>query len=210
MYLFYILGLFSFCYFFKNIKKYFFERILLWSGYKFELNTFNMPTKCIIIGSHTSIYDFFIGLFYYYAFFHEKYNTYILMKKQFEIVCTPILSYLDNRFKLISVDTYKNGLTEKICKNLQNKDNYILYIAPEGTRKCTETLKSGYWYIAKELDIEIIYFGIDFLSKKIILEKSRKVKDTWEEEQKEFINSCKKYVPLYPERCFWTKDFYKK
>ena len=210
MYIFYAM-LFGLYLYRKNLGSYISKTILKIIGYKFEeidINT--LPSKIVMIGSHTSIYDFLIGLLYYYAVLHKRYNTYILMKKQFEIFCTPILSFIDNKFNLISIDKtlQKTGLTTKICATLKNKDDYLLFIAPEGTRKCTETLRSGYWYIAQNLDIDIIYFGIDFSAKTIVLEKSRKTKDTWEEEQMEFINSCQKYVPLYPERCYWMQNYY--
>jgi len=198
-------------YFFsKNIPKInLCRKILKYCGYKFEiLDLNNMPSKLIIIGSHTSIYDFFIGAIYYYAILHEKYDSYILMKNNFEIFVTPLLKMIDSKFKLISVGKNKNGLTKTICNHLKDKENYLLFIAPEGTRKITDKIKSGYWVISKELNINISYIGIDFDSKNIYLEKWRSPCNDWESEQYEFINSCKKYVPLYPERCFWTKEFY--
>ena len=192
-----------------KLIKYIFINILKFIGYTvndFNLNT--LPSKLIIIGSHTSIYDFFIGTLFYYAYLHERYDTYILMKQEFEKFSTPLLTYFDSKFKLISVDTKKKGLTDQICDTIKLKDNYILFIAPEGTRKCTKELRSGYWVISKKLDINVLYLGIDFSDKNIIVENSRKVIDLWEDEKIEFIKSCRKYVPLYPERCYWTKDFY--
>jgi 1-acyl-sn-glycerol-3-phosphate acyltransferase len=130
------------------------------------------------------------------------------MKESFYKICNPIIKLLDNKIKLISVDSNKKGLTKKISDELLNKNNYILFIAPEGTRKCINKLKTGYWNIAKKLDINIVYLGIDFFTKDIILEKYRKPFGTWEEEEEYFIKYCKKYIPLYPERCHWTKNFY--
>jgi 1-acyl-sn-glycerol-3-phosphate acyltransferase len=204
---------------FNNIDKlisYIFNKLLLLCGYKLYINIDinELPSKLIIIGSHTSIYDFFVGACFYYAILHERYSTYVFMKKSFEILCKPFLFFFDKKFKLISVDKSssinKKGLTAQICDKLLNEDNYVIFIAPEGTRKCTENLRSGYWYIAKNLDINILFIGIDFSLKTITLEKYRKPLNTWDEEKDEFIKSCVKYVPLYPERCFWTKDYYKK
>jgi len=194
----------------KVTISYIFTKILLFLDYKVEyFDIESLPSKIIIISSHTSIYDFFIGVIFYYAYLNSKYDTYILMKKDFELVCNPIISFLDKKIKLISVENNnKNGLTETICNELKNKTNYILYIAPEGTRKCTDTIKSGYWRIAKNLDIDVIYIGIDFLKKTITLEESRKVEEEWDDEKYKFMKSCKNYIPLYPERCYWTKDYY--
>ena len=207
----------SLYYYNKNIKNLenlistFFKNILNYFEYKYdEIDVDKLPSKIIFISSHTSIYDFVIGTIFYYAFLHKKYDTYVLMKKEFQLICNPIILFFDKRFKLISIDSSKKnlGITEQICNNLSNKNNYILFIAPEGTRKCTEKLRSGYWYISKKLDTDIIYIGVDFLTKRIILENPRKPKETWEDEENEFIRCCKKYTPLYPDRCFWTKDYY--
>lgn len=223
-----LLCFFGFTLLFKSCTKLFntshlFKSLLNYLDYKIELiDDRELPDKMIIISSHTSIYDFFIGIMFYYAYLHKNYDTYVLMKKQFEVICTPILMFFDKRFKLISISKkniessseykVKKGITQQICNKLRNRrdpsDKYIIFIAPEGTRKCVDKLRSGYWYIAKELDIHIMYLGIDFATKNIVMEHPRKVMATWDDEQSEFIKSSKKYVPMYPERCYWTKDFY--
>jgi 1-acyl-sn-glycerol-3-phosphate acyltransferase len=194
-----------------NCISYLCNIILLYFDYKVEdFDIEKLPSKIIMISSHTSIYDFLIGIMFYYAYLHSKYDTYIMMKKDFETMCSPIISFLDKKIKLISVENIgkKNGLTEQISNKLSTKNNYILYIAPEGTRKCTENIKSGYWTIAKNLNVDVVYIGIDFYKKVITLEESRKVMEHWDDEKYEFIKSCKNYIPLYPERCHWTKDYY--
>lgn len=205
--------IFFVCYIYNNNNKiicFFSKKILYILGYKLINITEKLPSKIIIIGSHTSIYDFIIGLLFYYTVLHKKYSTYVFMKKSFERICKPILNIIDEKFKLISVEDTKKGLTNEICNNLKNKDNYVIFISPEGTRKCTEKIRTGYWYIAKNLDIDIMYVGINFLEKTITMEEYRKPYDTWEKELDYFINNCKKHIPLYPERCFWTKDYYNK
>jgi 1-acyl-sn-glycerol-3-phosphate acyltransferase len=186
--------------------KTFFKNILYLIGYKINILE-NLPSKLIIISSHTSIYDFIIGLLFYYGYLHDTYSTYVLMKKSFEEVCYPLFTIMDNKIKIIGVQTeYKtsNRITEKISNVLKEKDNYILFISPEGTRKCTNKIKSGYWYISKNVDAYIMFLGIDYVSKNITMENYRKPFETWNEEEKDFIHNCQKYIPLYPECCFWN------
>lgn len=189
------------------------RKILKICNYKIDIDIEDdieqLPSKVLIISSHTSIYDFIIGMLFYYGYLRKKYNTYVLMKKSFERIVKPFLHLVENKVKLISVNQNKKmGLTDQIYENLKDKDNYMLYIAPEGTRKCTDNIKSGYWILSKKLNIDIVYWGIDFNLKTISIEKNRKVKEDWEDEKYEFIKNCKKYIPLYPDRCYWTKDFY--
>jgi len=207
IYLFLLLSIF---YLYNNIHL-IFNKLLILMGYKISLfDIEKLPSKLIIIGSHTTIYDFFIGILFYYVYLHKRYSTYVFMKKSFEVICNPIMILFDKKFKLISVDTdkKKEGLTSQICNKLKDEDNYIIFISPEGTRKCTENIRSGYWYIAKNLNIDIMYLGIDYSLKTIVMEEYRKPFESWDEEKEYFIKYCKKYIPLYPERCFWTKDYY--
>lgn len=207
-----IFGVYQYNKNFKNLEQlinYIFKKILFYLEYNVDqFNLESLPSKLIVISSHTSIYDFIIGSLFYYGYLHSKYDSYVLMKKDFESFAKPIINLFDKKMKLISIDSSKKGVTEQICNSLKSKDNYMIFISPEGTRKCTDKIKSGYWYISKSLDIDILYIGIDFYKKEIILEKSRKSKENWDDEQEEFIKCCKKYIPLYPERCHWTKNFY--
>lgn len=205
-----ILLFFSFIYFsFFNYSSEIFSFILYLYGFKInKKNINNLPTKLILISSHTSMYDFFIGMAINYSIFHKNHTNYILMKKAFADICNPFLPFLDKKFKLIEVNKDKKGITQSLTDNLKDKDNYIIYLSPEGTRKLNKNLRKGYWVLSNKLDVKVMYIGIDFLKKTIFFEKPRFVEIEWVNEEKNFINSCKKYLPLYPERCYWTKNFY--
>jgi 1-acyl-sn-glycerol-3-phosphate acyltransferase len=200
--------LFIFYFLFYNYSEIFFQFLLKIIGFNVNIDIKNLPSKVIFISSHTSIYDFLIGMIIYYGYLHKKYKLYCLMKKLFESMVSPFLLLIDNKVNIISVDKTKNGLTTKIIDTLKTKDNYLIFIAPEGTRKINQTLRKGYWIIAKELNIDVVYVGIDFHKKYIQLEKNRKVDENWNVEQDNFIQEAIKYTPLYPEKFYWTKNYY--
>ncbi len=166
----------------------------------------NLPSKIILVSSHTSIHDFFICYFVHYLYFRKNYTMNVVMKKSFEELTTPVIKLLDNKMKIIQVDTLKKGTTQQIIDYLKDKNNFILAIAPEGTRKCVSELRKGYYFICKELDINVLYIGVDFKKRIIKLESIHKIEDEWEKEKEWFIEKCKKYIPLYPERCYWTRE----
>ena len=195
----------------SKIKQYISHISLNWYGYGYSYEKINIeeyPSRLILISSHTSMYDFIIGILYYYTMLHFRYDVYIFMKKQYQEICAPICSWIDPKIKFIAVDSNKNGLTKTVIQELKEKDHYVIYIAPEGTRNCTNNIRSGYWHIATALQIDIVYIGVDFVHKQITMEPYRSPSKTWKEEQELFIQSCKKYIPLYPERCYWTKQYY--
>lgn len=173
------------------------------------ITTSELPNKLVIVGSHTSIYDFFIGLLYYYAYLNSEYTVYLFMKKNFEKICSPVLNIIDPKFKIISVKPSNEGLSKQIIEKLSEKkpeNKYIIYLAPEGTRNYVSEIRKGYWYIAKGLGIKISFLGIDFYHKKICQEASRNPEDKWEDEFEWFKKECSKIIPLYPERCCWSKQ----
>lgn len=182
----------------------------------------NLPTKLIVVSSHTSVYDFLFSYMIYKLYFSEKYRFELVMKRKYEENITEICKKIEPKMDIIPIEEKnemdlkktenqiwkKGNMTQQIIDYLKNKDNYILGIAPEGTRKCVDKVRSGYYYIAKELDVEVIYIGIDYKKRVIKMEKIHHIEDRWEKEEEWFIENCKKYTPLFPERCFWNRDEY--
>ncbi len=195
-------------FFMYHLNKYFYRSVLYLLGFRVDEQSLkNLPLRFIVISSHTTIYDFVIGMLFYYGYLHKDYNNYILMKKSYESIASPFIGLFDKKLKLIEVNSKKNGLIKKIIEEIQHKDNYIMYISPEGTRTYTENLKSGYWVISKELNLDVCYIGIDFYDKTIKIETPRKVEEQWDEEIIKFKESSLKYKPLFPENCyFYQKD----
>ncbi len=172
------------------------------------------PNKSyIMITSHTSVVDFIVGLLIYYGYLGKKHSIYVLMKKEFEYFVSPVLHIFDKRFKLIPVEKGNSGLINQIVSfvSSENKINpapFYISLTPEGTRRLTEKIHTGYWILSKELNLDVVFVGIDFYDKRIFFEEPREVKDNWEEEKKMFIKSVERYVPVFPEKCYWVKHYY--
>jgi hypothetical protein len=194
---------------YENNIKWISQKCLDWLQFKIiidEEELEKMSSKIIMVTSHTSVYDFILSFLLFQIYFRKRYNCQVLMKKSFEGYVSPIVKYIDNRLKLIQVNGEKNGLVNQVIENLKHQNNYILGMSPEGTRKCVDKLRKGYYYIGKELGCKVIYVGIDYENKIMKLEPEHEICENWEDEEKWFINNCKKYPPLFPEQCFWTKN----
>jgi len=59
------------------------------------------------------------------------------------------------------------NMVEKIAETIQRSDEFILAIAPEGTRKKVTHWKTGFYYIAREADIPIIMAAMDYEHKEV-------------------------------------------
>lgn len=48
-------------------------------------------------------------------------------------------------------------------------ENFVLALAPEGTRKKVDKLRTGFYYIAKGANVPIVPVGFDFSTKRVII-----------------------------------------
>lgn len=61
-----------------------------------------------------------------------------------------------------------HDMVEQVTKIFNTHDKFILALAPEGTRKKVDKLKTGFYFIAKSAGVPIVPVGFDY-SKKVII-----------------------------------------
>ena len=107
-------------------------------------------------------------------------------------------------------------MTQQIVNIINARDKIWIAIAPEGTRKTAQTIKSGFYRIAHGTQIPIIMFAFDYDHKVIrglgVLHSS----DHYEHDLKQILNTYKgKFSPKIAERLaiplqkIWQKDIEK-
>ncbi len=171
----------------------------------------HIPNKCVVVMSHTSIYDFVICSMIYHAYFKKRHPIYFMMKEEFGTPANEVCAHLFPYTHIIPVggqSVHGQNVVDRVVHELKDKDNYMLCIAPEGTRRRVENIRSGFYHISRRLNIPVIYCGIHFGTKVVYFEKGRKMGSEYEREKDWFISMCRKYVPLYPENCYYTTDYY--
>lgn len=58
---------------------------------------------------------------------------------------------------------------DQVVKLFDENDEFILAIAPEGSRKKVKKLRSGFYYIARNAGVPIVPVGFDFEDKQVLL-----------------------------------------
>ncbi len=53
------------------------------------------------------------------------------------------------------------GVVEQMVEIFKTRDEFLLAIVPEGTRKKIRTIKTGFWHIARAADVSIICWYLD-------------------------------------------------
>ncbi|MBS1557428.1 MAG: lysophospholipid acyltransferase family protein [Bacteroidetes bacterium] len=119
----------------------------------------------VAVAPHTSNWDFFIGIMARSIL--RMQNTKFLGKSQ---LFKPPLGWLFRLLGGYPVDrSTSHDMVHQVVDLFNRHDQFILAIAPEGTRQKVERLKTGFYYIARQAQVPIIPCGFDFAKKEVII-----------------------------------------
>jgi 1-acyl-sn-glycerol-3-phosphate acyltransferase len=63
----------------------------------------------------------------------------------------------------------KHGMVDQAAALFADNESFLLALAPEGTRKRVDTLRSGFYYIAKKAQVPILPVAFDFKTKEVVI-----------------------------------------
>lgn len=63
----------------------------------------------------------------------------------------------------------KQGMVEQVAGLFATNENFMLGLAPEGTRKRVDTLRTGFYHIAKKAGVPIVPIGFDYANKNVVV-----------------------------------------
>jgi 1-acyl-sn-glycerol-3-phosphate acyltransferase len=137
-----------------------------WQGWKI---TGHFPAELkkyiVAVAPHTSNWDFVVGVAARSILQIEK--TKFLGKSQ--LFRAPF-GWL---FRALGGYPVERGANHDMVKQVSglfnSHDEFVLAIAPEGTRKKVEKLRTGFYYIAKAAHVPIIPVGFDFKKKEVVI-----------------------------------------
>lgn len=132
-------------------------------GWKVELPPKPWPGKYIIIViPHTSSWDFPLGLLVRAVLGEDI--KYVGKDALFKSLFGFLFRWLGG----IPVDrSRRNNFVDAVVDQIKEADDLKICIAPEGTRKRVEKLKTGFYYIAKGAGIPILLCKFDYGNKVI-------------------------------------------
>lgn len=138
----------------------------LW-GWRIEMETPDLPDKyVVIVVPHTSSWDFPVGLLARSAMGEDI--KYVGKKSLFRPPLGAIFRWLGG----YPVDrSQRTHFVDAVVDVFNEKEEFAICIAPEGTRKRVDELKSGFYYIAKGAGIPIILCKFDWKDKVISFRK---------------------------------------
>jgi len=144
----------------KAIARFILYTILGWKA--FGSYPKNIKKYIIIAAPHTHWLDFPLGVTIKYA---EGIPANFIGKAS---LFKPPFGFIFRALGGAPVDRSKStNKVDAIIDVFNNKDQFILGISPEGTRKRIDKWKTGFYYIAKGAHIPIIMTSFDFENKEI-------------------------------------------
>ncbi len=147
----------------------------------------------IIAAPHTSNWDFFVG----WGFRNIMgFKSFFLIKK--ELIKIPLLGWFLSFIGAIPVDRKNKEktklLVEEVVKLFQERDEFIITIAPEGTRGYTPKWKTGFYRIAHQTGVPIVKVGLDYKTKTVFFDNPYYTKGNMDEEIEEMKNYFKNFT----------------
>ena len=127
------------------------------TNWKFEPLPDYFLSRHVIIGfPHTSNMDTVRAFF---AFKIIKRTGHIIIKNEWFFWPASIF------FKALGgIPVFRNsgqGLVGQMVEMFKKRDDFLLAIVPEGSRRNVKTIKTGFWHIAKDADVSIICWYLD-------------------------------------------------
>ncbi len=146
----------------STLSRAIFKKLFLAQGWKFDGEFPNLAKAVAIISPHTSNIDAWHG---FLALLGIGIKITIFGKNTlFDTPLKPLLDWVG----VIPVQRENpHGLIREIAEIVQATDQIWIGMAPEGTRKKADKIRSGFYYIAYEAQIPIVMFSFDYTKKTI-------------------------------------------
>jgi 1-acyl-sn-glycerol-3-phosphate acyltransferase len=126
-------------------------------GWTYDVLPDYWSDRCVVIGfPHTANMDTVRALTYIKV---AKVDARLLVKAEWFFF--PMSVLLKSLGGLPVKRDKASGFVESAIKEFEKRENLILAMVPEGTRKNVTSIKTGFWHIAKGADVPIICWFLD-------------------------------------------------
>jgi 1-acyl-sn-glycerol-3-phosphate acyltransferase len=141
---------------------------LYWKFFGWKLSG-NFPYQykkmVLAVAPHTSWIDVMVG----FAARHTLNITHAKFLGKKELFVWP-LGWILRKMGGTPVDRFsKQGMVDQVAALFAANENFMLGLAPEGTRKQVDSLRTGFYHIAKKAGVPIVPIGFDYEHKEVVI-----------------------------------------
>ena len=130
--------------------------LLRWSGWRLVGEAPNVARCVIVFAPHTSSWDFPLLLAVREAFGHPV--AYLAKHTLFRF---PIAGILRGTGAIPVDRTERHALVDTLARTFRERTSLWLALSPEGTRDWTDHWKSGFYHVAREAGVPVLFAFID-------------------------------------------------
>jgi 1-acyl-sn-glycerol-3-phosphate acyltransferase len=135
-------------------------------GWRVEFNGLPGPKGIAIVYPHTSNWDFVIGLLAKWTI--DLQANFIAKESLFRGFTGSTLGRLIRSWGGQPVDRARSsGAVAQLVELMRAEDRFWLALSPEGTRRQTDTLRSGFYHVALQLDLPVALAYFDYGRKRV-------------------------------------------
>ncbi len=164
-------------------------------GWKTNGRMPDLPKFIVAVAPHTSNWDFPVGLAARSIL--RIRNAQFLGKSQ---LFKPPFGWFFRWLGGHPVDrSTSHDMVDQVVKIFDAHDKFILALAPEGTRKKVEKLRTGFYYIAKGAKVPIVPVGFDFAKKEVIIREPVFTTDNMEKDMETLLQFYRSVKGRNPE-----------
>ena len=148
------------------------NRLLYWlarflfkvSGWRTEGKLPDIP-KYVIVATHTSNWDFFVGLTGWSILSHGFSVTKLSWMGKEEVFRGPLGAFMRWIGGVPIERKSRNNAVEQAVQAFRSREKLVMARAPEGTRKKVTHWKTGFYYIAQGAQVPIVFAFFDYKRK---------------------------------------------
>lgn len=156
----------------------------------------NVNKYVIIVAHHTSNWDFIVGV---------AVKLILRLKARYfakhSLFFWP-LGVIMRALGGIPIERDKSiNRVDQAVDEINNSDNFVLIIAPEGTRSKVQRWKTGFYHIARGADIPVVPIAFDFQAKEIVIGEPMAMSGDMPEDFGKMHKFFQPYPGKHPELC---------
>lgn len=158
----------------------------------------DLKKAVIVAAPHTSNWDFPLGLGTRSI---GKISSSFMIKDSW--IKMPVVGVMIKAMGGVAVDRSQNKkirMTEATIHEYNKRDQFIICIAPEGTRKKVEKLKTGFWHIAKEANVPLVPVSFDYATKTVFWNAPIYVSENKDSDIEALKSIYRQYKGKFPEK----------
>ena len=171
----------------------------LW-GWKIEGEIPRDKKLMVVVMHHTSNWDFVLAMLVRWKLGLNV--SFVAKSSLFKPPLGYIMRYLGGYPVERNPAKKKGSVVQQIIDIINKHDKIWIGFTPEGTRDKVDKLKSGFYTIAKETGIKIVFVDFDYSTKTIRIDKPHKPAPSFEEELQLMKSFYKNSKGRYPEKSF--------